>query len=374
MSSFLLFQIDRNSALTLNQQIRQQITWKIVSGAISVGEKLPPIRTLADQLGVSLHTVRHAYQQLEAEGLVETRQGFGTKVIPFQLSDLINSQDMIRSHTVGVIVPSWENPFYHAFLRGAEEIAQLGQILFFLCLTHDDPVIACRIIGSLMAKGVDGILIVSHDLSSIVDLALESAPFSDFPLVSVDAPGNEGYAVQLDLEGAGYQATQHLIELGHKRIALITHSQDFENVVPINAGYRRALDEAGIRIDQNLICGVPGFDDSAGEHAARRLLNHGLHPSAIFAITDLMALGAMQAIRDTGLRIPDDISVVGFNDIPKAELVNPPLTTVAAPSFALGQAAMKMLQQLIDGEKPTQREIILSTSLIIRHSTAKYTR
>jgi DNA-binding LacI/PurR family transcriptional regulator len=372
MTIDLFIQIDRKSPLTLHQQIRQQIIWKIVSGGIKIGQKLPSIRALADRLGVSLHTVRHAYQQLESEGLVETRQGFGTRVIPFSLSDIIKSSSTIRSHTVGVIVPSWDNPFYHSFLQGAEEIAQQDQTLFFLCLTHDDPVIACRILGSLMAKGVDGVLLVSHDLSSIVESSLKSASFSQLPLVSADAPGCEGYVVQLDLEGAGYQATQHLVDLGHERIALITHSQEFHNVTPVNKGYQRALDEAGIDIDPNLICRVPGFDFSAGEHAAQKLLTLGSIPSAIFAITDLMALGAMQAVQKAGLRIPGDMSIVGFNDIPKAELVDPPLTTVKAPSFALGQEAMKMLLQLINGFEPTQREIILHNTLIVRHSSTRF--
>lgn len=362
--------VNKNSAATFQEQIRQQITWLIAGGELITGDQLPPIRLLADHLNISLHTVRYAYQQLEVDGLVETRQGRGTHVTSYDLANLLQSDSMLPSHTVGVVLPTWENPFYHSFMQGAEEGVEEDQTMFLFCATHDDPVRAWKSIARLIAKNVDGLLIISHDLQKIMTPQKRFGKLSDLPIVLVDAPGYDGYAVQLDLESVGYTATKHLLDLGHRRIGLIIHNMDFHNVTPLNDGYQHALQEAGLVIDPNLISRVPGFDIKAGSLGMRKLLSLTVPPTAIFAFTDLVAFGAMQVIKEKGLRIPEDLSIVGFNNIPAAELVEPTLTTVAAPSLKLGQTAMKMLQELINGTVPEEREIVLPVSLVIRQSSA----
>jgi len=363
--------IDRTNAKTLRQQIREQITWLIADGVLKIGDKLPSIHDLSEQLGVNLHTIRQAYHQLEDDGLVESRQGRGTHIIPFNLSNLINAAGDTRSHTVGVVVPNWSNPFYHNFLQGVESVAAANKTMIFLCMTQDDPLTAWREIARLVTKGVDGLLIVSHDIDAILDKENDPESIAGIPCVSVDSPDSSGYVVNIDLFSAGYQATQHLLELGHQRIALMTYYKDFHNVKPINRGYEGALKDAGVKIDKNLICKVPGFQFAAGKQGMRNLLKSDALPTAIFAITDLMALGAMKVIKEAGLRIPDDISIVGFNDIPMVEVVEPPLTTVFAPSETLGRESMKMLRQLIEGSTPSDRKILLPTTLVLRESTKK---
>lgn len=364
-------QINRSSAATFQEQIKTQITWLIAGGQLVAGDKLPSIRDMADHLDVSLHTVRYAYQQLEVDGLVKTRQGRGTHVTSFDLVNLLQSESMLPSHTVGVVLPTWENPFYHRFMQGAEVIAEEDQTMFLFCTTHDDSSRAWRSIARLIAKNVDGLLIVSHNIQTIMDPQKGFTKLSGLPVVLADAPGYEGYSVQVDLEDAGYKATHHLLDLGHKRIGLITHAEELHNVKPLNDGYQHALVDAGIQIDQNLISRVPGFDSKAGSQGMRELLSLNNAPTAIFAFTDLAALGAMQVINKEGLRIPGDISIVGFNDIPSAKLVEPHLTTVAAPSLELGQMAMKMLQTLIKGTEPIEHEIVLPVVLKVRQSSAQ---
>jgi DNA-binding LacI/PurR family transcriptional regulator len=187
-------------------------------------------------------------------------------------------------------------------------------------------------------------------------------------LVTVDWPGCRGYSVQIDLELAGYQATQHLLAHGHRRIGLVTFAMQPANVSPIHLGYQRALEETGLRVDPDLIAGVPGFDMASGAKGAVRLLALPQPPTAIFAIADTLALGALKAIKLAGLRIPEDIALAGFNDTPLAALVEPPLTTVAAPAVELGRQAMSMLQDLITGVKPSKRQIVLPTAPVIRRS------
>jgi DNA-binding LacI/PurR family transcriptional regulator len=358
--------IDPRHDATLAHQIKRQITWLIASGKLEAGDRLPTVRDLAERLGVNLHTVRSAYQKLEAEGLVETRRGRGTHVLPFEPQRVARQTASLRSHTVGVILPSWSNPFYHAFLQGVEEVAEADQTLLFLCNTHDDDNAAWRAFAQLSAKEVDGILVVSHDLCEL--LSSDAGQPASLPLVTVDWPGCRGYSVQIDLELAGYQATQHLLAHGHRRIGLVTFAMQPANVSPIHLGYQRALEETGLRVDPDLIAGVPGFDMASGAKGAVRLLALPQPPTAIFAIADTLALGALKAIKLAGLRIPEDIALAGFNDTPLAALVEPPLTTVAAPAVELGRQAMSMLQDLITGVKPSKRQIVLPTAPVIRRS------
>ena len=184
----------------------------------------------------------------------------------------------------------------------------------------------------------------------------------------MDWPGSSGYTVSVDLENAGYQATRHLLAHGHRRVGLITFALELPNVRPVNLGYQRALQEAEIASNPHWISAVHGFDTTAGAEGARRLLALEQPPTAIFAISDLLAIGAMCAVQQAGLQIPQEIAIAGFNDIPMAALVNPPLTTVAAPAYQMGQEAMKMLQSLIAGKRPAHKSIRLPTSLIIRQS------
>jgi hypothetical protein len=145
-----------------------QITWLIANGQLEPGDRLPTVRRLAEHLSINLHTVRSAYQKLEMQGLVETRRGQGTHVLSFDPRLVAQAASPLRSHTVGVVVAGWGNPFYHTFLRGVEEMAEEDQTFLILCTTHDDPGEAWRHFARLSAQQVDGILVVSHDISEFL--------------------------------------------------------------------------------------------------------------------------------------------------------------------------------------------------------------
>ena len=347
---------------TLAQQLKQQLTWLIASGQLKAGDRLPSLRQLARRLQVNLNTVRGVYLALAADGLVQTRPGGATRVLPSPPGRWLQRSEGPPSHTIGVIIPSMSNPFYHALLQGIEDVAHPERSLLFVCNTHDKDEEAGRYFAQLSAKGVDGIILASH-----------AAPPHTFdetglPFVSVDWPPSQGYSVLVELESAGYQATLHLAQHGRRRIGLITCAGGSDNVVPVNAGYSRALHAAGLPADPALVAGVNGFDMDAGEIGARQLLALSQPPDAIFAIADLLALGALRAIRSAGLRVPQDIALAGFNDIPQSGLVDPPLTTVAAPVRQMGVEAMTMLRALIVGEQPTRRQVVLPVTLVVRQS------
>lgn len=373
---FSQLSVNPQKGITLAHQIKQQITWLMAAGRLEAGSLLPSVRQLARHLGINLHTVRNAYRMLEAEGLVATRHGRGTQVLNFDLLRIAQAAVVTRTHSVGVIMASLTNPFYHAFYQGVAEVADEDQTLLFVCSTQDDPAEAWRYFAQLAVRQVDGILVASHGLIDQIANGLDSSVgrVGVIPFVTVDWPGCNGPCVLIDLEGAGYQATSHLIQHGHSQIGLITYASQIANVKPLYDGYLRALREMDLPSDPSLIARVKGFDSASGAEGAIRLLNQPQPPTAIFAITDMMAAGALQVIRERGLRVPQDVALVGFNDIPQAAWLNPPLTTVAAPAFQLGKEAMCMLQSLIAGRSLAQQQVVLPTSLIIRQSCGVHER
>jgi DNA-binding LacI/PurR family transcriptional regulator len=370
MDPLLRLTIHSDSDIPLAQQLSRQLLWLIADGELPAGTRLPPVRNVAARLGINLHTVRAAYRMLQEDGLVITRQGLGTHVLPFDNRRLAQIAATFDTHTIGVIVPSMANPFYHAFLEGVEEAASANGTLVFLCNTHDIPSEAARYYAQMAARQVDGVIIASHDTTEFAPATMEESEGGRLllPTIAVDWPGSAAPSVGLDLEDAGYEATRHLLEHGHRRLGLLTVDVEAANIRPVTAGYQRALAEAGQSPDPALVARAPGFAMAAGQAGARQLLALAQPPTAVFAISDTLALGALSEFKAAGLRIPDDIALVGFNDIPAAALVEPPLTTVAAPVHEMGARAMHMLQEQIAGRPLTHSHVTLPIRLVVRAS------
>ncbi len=237
-----------------------------------------------------------------------------------------------------------------------------------LCNSDDDPAREALYLDLLLKRQVDGIVLVAAATSGDSMRALLER---GLPLVVVDRelanPAHD--CVMTDHEAGGYAAAEHLAQLGHKRIACIAGPTDVSPSAGRVAGYRAALRAAGIGVDASLV--VRGdFRDHSGYVAAQKLLRRNIAPTAIFACNDLMAIGAMAAVRDAGLSVPEDVSVVGFDDIHIAGYINPPLTTIAQPMAELGRiAAELLLQRLADRTLPPRR-VMLRNRLIVRRTTA----
>ena len=374
MDIFNFIHINIHHETSIAYQLKQQITWLIINGKLKAGDQLPSIHEVSKKIGVNLHTVRNAYHKLEKSGLVETRPSRGTHVLPVDLIQMTQLMASQRTNTIGVIIPSWTNPFYHDIIEGIENVLEEDQSLLFLCNTHDDPQNAWREFTRLSAKEVDGIIVISHDIYEVLAPNLpDDTSTIGTPFVTIDWPNAPGFSVNLDLGGAGYQAAKHLIENNHKKVGLITFSIDAANINAINRGFKRGLRQAGITIEEKHIISVPGFDIEDGEFGARKLLSLNEPPTAIFAVSDTLAIGAIKALKNAGLQIPQDMSVIGFNDTPLAQLINPPLTTISAPSFELGQYATQMLIKLINKQPIEKKQLVLTTSIIVRQSCGKHT-
>jgi len=362
--------VDPDTDLDLWLQLKQQLTWLIASGQVPPGERLPSVRRMAGHLGIHVNTVRAAYQRLEAEGLAVTRHGSGTRVLPYDPLRAAQQASALRTHTVGVLVPRLSNPFYPALLQGVEEVARAGHTLLFICNTDDDPQTGQAYLDLLTARGADGLIIAPCGMRPDQSQGLTrlDPAASPIPIVGVDRPGEAGYAVLLDSEGAGYAATRHLIQHGHRRIGLITCYPDTLTLRLCYQGYLQALTEAGLSAPPDLVAIASAFTTQAGYAAAGELLEGPDPPGAIFAAGDVLAAGAMQALKARGLAIPAQVALVGYNDLELAALVEPPLTSVAAPMRELGAAAMRMLAGLIAGKTPEPPRITLPTRLVVRRS------
>ncbi len=254
-----------------------------------------------------------------------------------------------RTFSVGVITQAIDSPFYGAALRGIEdELEVLGYSPLFVS-GHWNVAVEARCLDVLRSRRVDGIIVLTGRLT---DQALASCARS-IPVVvtgrTLMAPGLA--SLNFDNFEGGRLATQHLIELGHRRIAFIAGDPEHPDAVERLHGYRAALEAAGIRFGREMVISG-GFSEASGLDAVDRLLATGQEFSAIFAANDQMAFGAALGLQRHGLRVPDDVSLVGFDDLPASLYAHPPLTTIHQPAYELGRLAASAVLQLLAGNQP----------------------
>ena len=363
LSNYL--QLDPHSGVPLIAQLAEGLTWLIASGELREGDKLPPMRQLAAELGVHMHTVRQAYQRLEADGLVSVRPRRGTIVLAYDPGAVAERGADSASYLLGVILPN-PGDFYAPLIRAVQEKARELRYLTLFCYTFENPCLVETYFNQLIARQVDGFIFTSIGPTSLIEDPglLDPLP----PIVSVDVPDMPGYRLLLDSEGAAYQLTNHLLDHGHRRIGLITPPLEWPNVTAFYQGFERALGEAGLDPADELIARTDGFFESDGYAGAEQLLDLVDPPPAILAASDSLALGALNALRERGVAVPGDLALVGYNDIPAASLVTPGLTTAAVPAARMGELALETLHKLINGKKPARKTELIPTQLVIRDS------
>ena len=271
-----------------------------------------------------------------------------------------------RTLSVGVVAQVMDSPFYGAALRGIEdELDPAGYSPLFVS-GHWDAANEARCIDVLRSRRVDGLIVLTGRLT---DQALKAYARS-LPIVvtgrSLKAPGL--FALDFDNFEGGRLATEHLILLGHRRIAFIAGDPLHPDASERLRGYRAALEAAGIAFESNLV--VPGaYNEVSGLLAVNRLLEGQQQFTAIFAANDQMALGATLALHRRSLRVPEDISLVGFDDLPASQYAIPPLSTVHHPSYDIGRLAAASMLQLLSGSKPMARAP--APSFIARESSRR---
>lgn len=271
-----------------------------------------------------------------------------------------------RSRVVGLLVQGLESSYAGEIIRGIDEELAAAQYDLMLYTTHRRKTKESVYVAAISRGMAEGLLLMlPRDPAAYIDTLRRQS----FPYVLIDhqGVGDEHRSIGATNRQGAYDATRHLIDLGHRRIGFITGRIELGCAIDRLAGYRAALAERGIA-DDPALAAEGDFMRPAGFAGARALLDLPDPPTAIFASNDDMAFGVIEAARDRGLRIPDDLSVVGFDDIPQAAIVHPPLTTVRQPLEQMGRAATRMLLKLIDDPQIQVESIALPTELVVRQS------
>lgn len=330
------------------------------------------IKDVAKKAGVSPSTVSRALSG-NASVKESTKQKIleAAKLLNYRPNFLAQGLKEGKTKTIGLIIPNIRNPIYPALARGVEDTAKKFGYSVVLCNTDEDVKAEKEYIQKLRKRWVDGLLIApaAKETEHIVELQKEG-----FPMViivrNVDFLAN---AVIIDNFRAAYDAVSFLIKTGHQRIAIIKGNQQLALYRERFRGYKQALLDAGLPVHEELITGDES--DSVqwsldGYNAVYSLFAQNIKFDAVFATTDLRAIGAIRAIKDHGYKVPEDISVIGFDNLEFSSLIDPPLSTVSQPLYDIGVRAVNKLLALINTETMQEPTVeIMSSELIIRRST-----
>jgi len=320
--------------------------------------------------GVAPSTVSYVVNNGPRSVSVEARQRVLKAIakLGYHPSDVARSLRTRRTQIIGLVIPDITNPYYGEVVEAVEEVSFEHGYTLILAHSSHLPERELRYSEVLRSKQVDGAIFlpVTPDLEPLH--TLRRAGIAVVVLERL-VPGYP--CILADEHCAGFLATRHLLELGHRRIGCFVLASDSTSSVARAEGYRAALLEAGILPDKNLVVECD-YGYGAGEMAAHRFLHLPHRPTALVAHNDLMAIGAMKAFAEAGLRVPADISVVGFDDIAAASYVQPPLTTIAFPKRQMGKEAIEMLLSLLRSEEPpAPRTMKLGVELVVRSSTTQ---
>jgi DNA-binding LacI/PurR family transcriptional regulator len=272
-----------------------------------------------------------------------------------------------RTETIGVVVTNIADPFVAGVVAGIEEVANRRGYSVFLANSNADPEREVKVVQSFHERRVDGIVVTA---SRVGVLYLPMLARMKVPIVLIDNqhPGEFVHSVMINNIPASRNATQHLIDLGHRRIAYIGDQFGFQSDMDRLSGYRQALQQADLPFLPELVVHGNGNADG-GIRAMNALLALNEKPTAVFCYNDLSALGALRALYDRGLRVPDDVSLVGFDDLPVASYMVPRLTTVRQPKEQMGRVAMESLLKILNGTS-AKTDIDVEGKLIVRDSSA----
>ncbi|HHB90231.1 MAG TPA: LacI family transcriptional regulator [Anaerolineae bacterium] len=324
------------------------------------------IKDIAQLAGVSHSTVSRA---LQGTGRMseETRERILTIAEELGYTPDALAQSLVRGRTktVGVVVTTIADPFVAGIIDGIEQVAGDAGYTVILGASHMDPEREMAVVENLRQRRVDAVIVTASRVGSHYTEHLQRF---GVPIVLVNnmVEGEYLYAIACDQREGARCATRHLLELGHKRIAYVGSPFREHSSQERQQGYEDALHEAGVTPDPSLISTPPLTQDVAvGRRAFQELWPQ--RPTAIFAYNDLTAIGIMLAAREMRVRIPQDISLVGFDDIEVTEYVTPPLTTVHQPRQAMGRAAMEMALGLLHDERVQNQR--LACRLVVRAST-----
>ena len=325
------------------------------------------VKDVADLAGVSTATVSRVlnnHPQVADE--TRSRVLWAMEQLGYQPNRVARRLRMKSTQILGLIISDIANPFFTSVVRGIEDVAYANEYSLFLCNSDEDPAKEALYVDVLQAERVAGIIISPADENST---SCEPLLRNALPITVMDRRLRlfDVDTVLVDNVKGACQATSHLIHLGHHRIGLIGGPSQITTGRERREGYEKALSEHGVELDQRLIK-IGDFKQYSGYQKACELLEMDDRPTAIFTANNLMTLGALNAIHEKGLKVPQDVAIVGFDDMPWAPSLDPPLTAVAQPTYELGCTAANLLLRRIADKDRKIVEMKLEPTLIIRES------
>ncbi|MGD8427180.1 MAG: LacI family DNA-binding transcriptional regulator [Balneolaceae bacterium] len=274
-----------------------------------------------------------------------------------------------NSMIIGLIVTDLENPFFSEIARGVEDVAYKNKNAVMVCNSNEDREKEKFYLEILVAEQVSGFIVVPTPYNTAL---IEKIVKDDFPVVCVDRQFNIGNvdSVTVNNQKGAYAAVERLIKLGHRRIAVINGLKELSTTKERFEGYKKAFEHYGIPIHEDLVL-YSDSKEQGGVESTRRLLNLDKPPTAIFSTNNLMTLGCLEELNTCGVKIPDEIALVGFDDMPWSRALNPPLTAVRQPGYELGVSATELLLKRLANPYRNTSDIVLNPELVVRESCGK---
>lgn len=334
--------------------------------SLKAGCLMANIQEVAQKAGVSVATVsRVLNNNSTVSPSTRLKVENAIKELNYEPSMLGRNLRNSESRLLLVLIPSISNPFYTEIINGIQNTAIAHHYNILLCETNSNPEREDIYFNMVKNKLADGV--ISMDPTVNMQKLIELAENHSIILCSEYDESNVIPYVSIDNELAAYHAVKHLIKIGNEKIALINSDEKFLYARQRRSGYERALAEFNLPLRKEWIYNTTQLDFQDGVQAMRMLLKLKEKPSAIFAVSDTLAIGALKEMNASGLKAPDDIAVVGFDNISFSNMTNPTLTTVAQPMYKMGCTAATMLINSIHENK--MESILLDHELIIREST-----
>jgi DNA-binding LacI/PurR family transcriptional regulator len=356
--------IDRNSPVPQYFQLQTWLGDQIERGIFRPDDRIPTEEELCRITGLARATVRQAVQNLVNMGYLVRKRRLGTFVLHRDRPESANSM-------IGVLVPDIRRGYAPELARGAGDEAVISRHSIILCNTDDLPDKADAHAVRLLESGVGGVVFIPTAATDEKNgRIIEKFIKRSIPVVLADRSirGNPVDLVTTDNDRGGYRLTRYLLEKGHRYIGVIL-STLFSTERDRLRGYERAMEEAGISLDARLVCtNQKPFTEKTAREMARSLITRNKNLTAIFAGHDRIALEIFSVARQLGVRVPDDISLVGYDDLPLADTPSHSLTTMHQPIYEMGRESMRRILARMDGDRQIPRQIVLESQLIERGS------
>lgn len=327
------------------------------------------IKDVAREAGVSIATVSRVLNDIDVVNEDTKKKVLDAiKKLGYRPNIVARSLKTQRTKTIGILIPDISSQFYPEIVRGAEDVANIYDYNVILCNSDFDVEKEKEYLRVLKEKMVDGVIYMSSSLNDeILDLINEL----DLKTILVETKDKEGTlpSVTIDNVSATYEGSKYLIEKGLKNLAFIGVNSDNKNAWGDRyLGYKKAMDEAGLEVNEELVY-FNNLKVKTGYEGAVEIINSGKKFDGIVCASDEIAMGAINALRDNNIKVPEEVSVIGFNNNYASAIFYPKITTISQPSYDMGSVAMRMLIKLLNKKELEEGHYVLDFELIEREST-----